>query len=79
MSGDAARKSACVTLVARTLVFAAFALLRTHGISMLKPKISANCHSETDGVIQRIAPVPFLAGVVTGTRILSCANSTGPL
>jgi hypothetical protein len=36
MSGDAARKSACATRVARTLVFAAFALMRTHGISMLK-------------------------------------------
>ena len=28
-SGDAARKCACATRVARTLVFAAFALLRT--------------------------------------------------
>ena len=38
MSGDAERKSACATRRTHppSFVFAAFALLRTHGISMLK-------------------------------------------
>jgi hypothetical protein len=53
MSGDAARKSACATHVARTLVFAAFALLGTHGISMLKFG-RGTAHQRLESYVRRV-------------------------